>query len=320
MLNILKYSFRLLLRDWRAGELRVLFIAIALAVASVTSVGFFTDRVAQTLRQQANELLAADLVVSADRELRAVFLDEARARQLRTVEIRQLRSMVLAGELSQLVELKAVAPGYPLRGQLRVAAPQGGEVRVADIPRPGTVWVEADLLRRLQLKVGDSITLGAAQFKLAEVITYEPDRGGNMFSIAPRVLLRSDDLAATQLLQEGSRAQYQLLVADACSGLHSMFSLTAMGLLYLYLMRHTSVPRNLIIMAAILPIAFIANIVRVMVLILVTYHLGNEAGQGFLHGFAGIMLFVIGLLFLFALDGILGFIFSDHASKHNSNA
>ena len=104
---------------------------------------------------------------------------------------------------------------------------------------------------------------------------------------------------------------YQLLVADACSGLHSMFSLSAMGLLYLYLMQHTSTTRNLIIMAAILPIAFAANIVRVMVLILVTYHMGDEAGQGFLHGFAGIMLFIIGLLFLFALDGILGFIFPD---------
>lgn len=106
---------------------------------------------------------------------------------------------------------------------------------------------------------------------------------------------------------------YQLLVADACSGLHSMFSLSAMGLLYLYLMEHTSVTRNVLIMAAILPIAFLANIVRVMVLILVTYHLGDEAGQGFLHGFAGIMLFMIGLLFLFALDGILGFIFPDRA-------
>ncbi len=105
--------------------------------------------------------------------------------------------------------------------------------------------------------------------------------------------------------------QYQLLVADACSGLHSMFSLSAMGLLYLYLMQRTSVARNLIIMAAILPIAFAANIVRVMVLVLVTYHLGDEAGQGFLHGFAGIMLFVIGLLFLFVLDWILGFIFPD---------
>jgi exosortase B len=104
---------------------------------------------------------------------------------------------------------------------------------------------------------------------------------------------------------------YQLLVADACSGLHSMFSLSAMGLLYLYLMQRTSVTRNLIIMAAILPIAFVANIVRVMVLILVTYHLGDEAGQGFLHGFAGIMLFIIGLLFLFVLDWLLGFIFPD---------
>jgi exosortase B len=105
--------------------------------------------------------------------------------------------------------------------------------------------------------------------------------------------------------------QYQLLVADACSGLHSMFSLSAMGLLYLYLMERTSLARNLIIMAAIIPIAFAANIVRVIVLILVTYHMGDEAGQGFLHGFAGIMLFVIGLLFLFVLDWVLGFIFPD---------
>ena len=104
---------------------------------------------------------------------------------------------------------------------------------------------------------------------------------------------------------------YQLLVADACSGLHSMFSLSAMGLLYLHLMQHTSTTRNLIIIAAILPIAFVANIVRVMVLVLVTYHLGDEAGQGFLHGFAGIMLFVIGLLFLFVLDWLLGFVFPD---------
>ena len=105
--------------------------------------------------------------------------------------------------------------------------------------------------------------------------------------------------------------QYQLLVADACSGLHSIFSLSAMGLLYLYLMQRTSLARNLIIMATIIPIAFVANVLRVMVLILVTYHMGDEAGQGFLHGFAGIMLFVIGLLFLFVLDWVLGFIFPD---------
>lgn len=105
--------------------------------------------------------------------------------------------------------------------------------------------------------------------------------------------------------------QYQLLVADACSGLHSMFSLTAMGLLYLYLMQRTSIARNVILIASILPIAFAANVVRVMILVLVTYHFGDEAGQGFVHDFAGILLFVIGLLFLFALDGLLGFVFPD---------
>lgn len=105
--------------------------------------------------------------------------------------------------------------------------------------------------------------------------------------------------------------QYQLLVADACSGLNSMFSLSAMGVLYLYMMKHKSWLRNAIILAAILPIAFAANIVRVMVLVLITYHLGDEAGQGFMHGFAGMVLFVVALAMLFGLDGVLGLVFRD---------
>lgn len=107
--------------------------------------------------------------------------------------------------------------------------------------------------------------------------------------------------------------QYQLLVADACSGLHSMFSLSAMGVLYLYLMQHTSRLRNGVLIACLLPIAYGANVVRVIILVLVTYHFGDEAGQGFLHGFAGILLFIISLLFLFALDGVLGWFFADRA-------
>ena len=106
---------------------------------------------------------------------------------------------------------------------------------------------------------------------------------------------------------------YQLLVADACSGLNSMFSLSAMGLLYLYLMRHSSVARTLILVVSIWPIAFFANVVRVIILVLVTYYFGDEVGQGFLHSFAGILLFVIALLLLFALDGLLGLILPDRA-------
>jgi exosortase B len=114
--------------------------------------------------------------------------------------------------------------------------------------------------------------------------------------------------------------QYQLLVADACSGLHSMFSLSAMGLLYLHLMRRTSMTRNLILIAAILPIAFVANVVRVIILVLVTYHLGDEAGQGFLHGFAGLLLFVVGVLCLFMLDAVLGLFLPDRARSTSNQS
>ncbi len=100
--------------------------------------------------------------------------------------------------------------------------------------------------------------------------------------------------------------QYQLLVADACSGMHSMFSLSALGFLYLYLMQYTNKLRSAFILAVILPIAFVANIIRVMILILVTYHFGDEAGQGFIHGAAGMLLFVISLILLFSFDSILG--------------
>lgn len=99
---------------------------------------------------------------------------------------------------------------------------------------------------------------------------------------------------------------YQLLVADACSGLHSLYSLSALGLLYMYLMRHQSLVRNLVLGAAILPIAFGANVLRVVFLVLVTYHLGDEAGQGFLHGFAGMVLFIAALTLLFVLDSAVG--------------
>ncbi len=99
--------------------------------------------------------------------------------------------------------------------------------------------------------------------------------------------------------------QYQLLVADACSGLNSMFSLSALGLLYMYIVARASVLHNAIMLASILPVAFAANIVRVLVLILVTYHLGDEAGQGFLHGASGIVLMIAALLFLFLIDAML---------------
>jgi exosortase B len=109
--------------------------------------------------------------------------------------------------------------------------------------------------------------------------------------------------------------QYQMLVADACSGLHSMYSLSALGTLFMYIMARTSRIHNAIMVASILPIAFTANIVRVMILVLITYHLGDEAGQGFLHGTAGMVLMLVALACFFALDAVLARIFRRNAVK-----
>ena len=104
---------------------------------------------------------------------------------------------------------------------------------------------------------------------------------------------------------------YQLLVADACAGLNSMFTLEALGMLYMNLMRYTSVPRNVALAILLIPTAFLANIARVMILVLVTYHFGDEAGQGFVHGFAGMVLFMVALLLMLVLDKVLGLVFSN---------
>lgn len=112
--------------------------------------------------------------------------------------------------------------------------------------------------------------------------------------------------------------QYQLLVADACSGLNSMFSLSAIGLLYLYLMKYGSRLHNILILASILPIAFCANIIRVLVLVLVTYYFGDAAGQGFAHGFAGMLLFMVALLGLLAVDSMLRVIGRLFSTKRGS--
>lgn len=108
--------------------------------------------------------------------------------------------------------------------------------------------------------------------------------------------------------------QYHLLVADACSGLNSMFSLSAVGLLYLYLMQRKSWVHNVLILVSLLPIAFLANVVRVVILVLVTYHFGDAAGQGFVHGFSGLMMFMIALIIIIVLDTVLAMIIKPRKS------
>lgn len=213
-MNTLRLSLRMLRRDWRSGELYALALALVIAVGGVTSVGFFTDRVGQALDRQASLLLGADLVLASDHPLKPEFEVEARRRGLAAATVLTFPSMVLGGERGQLGDVKAAGAGYPLRGRLRVAdRPEAPERPVDDIPPPGTVWAEARLLNQVGVEPGGELVLGRARFRVAAVLTYEPDRGGDLFAIAPRVLMNLADIPQTGLVQPGSRIGYRLLLA-----------------------------------------------------------------------------------------------------------
>jgi len=211
-------AFSLALRQlrslWAAGEVRVLLVALVLAVAATTSVGFFTDRIQSSLQSQGNILLGADLVISADHELPARFSDEVKARGLTAIQAVEFASMVLKADASQLAEIKAVEGGFPLRGDLTISQRQHGGGRVANsVPAPGKVWIEPRLAQLLNLKVGDTVDVGERTFGIEAILQREPSRGGDMFSIAPRLLMNVADVPSTKLIQFGSRVKYQLLVS-----------------------------------------------------------------------------------------------------------
>ena len=217
-MNIFLQSCRMTLRDWRAGELRFLLLALIVAVGSLSSVGFFVDRIRTGLARDANQLLGADLVVSADQPVNPHWSEEAIARGLSTSQTTSFASMAIAGEgdaaLSQLASVKAVGKGYPLRGTLKLTSDVPGvDQPVKWLPSPGTVWLDPAVLSTLHLVTGDSLKLGDRSFKVERIIASEPDRGAAFLNFAPRVLLLDSDLAATNLIQPGSRVTYRLLIA-----------------------------------------------------------------------------------------------------------
>ncbi len=218
--NSLTLAWRQLSRDFRAGELRLLVVAVTLAVAALTAVGFFADRMSHGLARDARQLLGGDAIVSSDQPAPASFTLKARELGLRVATTTSFPSMGRAedakGGATRLVGVKAVSDAYPLRGQLRLnsTGTPAGEVMVAKAPEPGKVWVDAALLDALGLKLGDNLLLGDAALRIAQVIVIEPDRGAGFTSFAPRVMLNEADLAATALIQPASRITYRLAVAD----------------------------------------------------------------------------------------------------------
>ncbi len=217
MMATVRLALRMLSRDWRAGELRVLIAALVLAVASVGTVGFFADRVKGALTRQANVLLGADLLVSADRPLPPAFETEARARGLDVTPGIKFNSMIqrVGGGGAVLADVKAIAPGYPLRSAIVLvdaASPEGRPA--AGIPPRGEAWPDARLAQRLGVAVGDTLAVGETTLRIGAIVQSEPEVAQGLLAIGPRLLVNADDVAATNLLQPGNRATWRLFVAD----------------------------------------------------------------------------------------------------------
>jgi putative ABC transport system permease protein len=213
-------GWRTLWRDVRAGELRLLIVAVTLAVAALTAVGFFADRLKGGLARDARQLLGGDAVVSSDNPTPQAFIDRARALGLQSVTTLGFPTMGRApdaqGGASKLVALKVVDTGYPLRGSLRVApAPEAPGQPTREVPAPGEAWVDAPLLDALGLKMGDALMLGDVSLRIGRIIVTEPDRGAGFMSFAPRVMINQADIAATRLVQPASRLNYRFAVAGA---------------------------------------------------------------------------------------------------------
>ncbi len=216
--SIVALAWRQTRRDFRAGELRLLALAVLLAVAALTAVGFFADRLNSGLARDASAMLGGDAIVGSDKPAPPELLQRAAELGLKTATSTSFPSMGRApeelGGASRLVSVKAVSDLYPLRGQLRLKAePGAAERNVSGAPARNTVWVDAALLDGLQLKVGDDLLLGDAAFEIAQIVSVEPDRGAGFMSFAPRVMLNQADLEQTGLIQPASRVNYRLALA-----------------------------------------------------------------------------------------------------------
>ena len=209
-----KLAWKLLARDWRAGELTVLVIALLVAVTALTGVAFLTDRVGQAVEMRAAESLAADLRLASALPIGENYAALAEQSGLETARVTSMPSVVFAGEDNTLAAIRAVTDGYPLRGQLKTSERLLGEPNVTgDIPGPGEAWASPRLMARLGVDTGTQLEVGGTLLKLTRVLDFRPDEGWSFIDLAPTLLINETDLEATQLVQPGSRVTYRMLFA-----------------------------------------------------------------------------------------------------------
>ncbi len=197
-MNRVQLALRLLWRDARSGELTILLLALIIAVTSSTAITLFADRLHRTMSNQAADFLAADLVVASPRPVPEHWLKKARELNLKEAKTAEFSSVLIENDEMLLAGVKAVSDAYPLRGYLKTIDDDYDTETVRRRgPRPGHAWVEKRVLSAMKLAVGDELTVGEKRLVVEGVVTYEPDKRGDLYSLSPRVMINDADLEAT---------------------------------------------------------------------------------------------------------------------------
>jgi putative ABC transport system permease protein len=220
--NALAIAVRTLLREWRSGELGVLLLAITVAVAALTGVGFLVDRISIAVDNQAGEVLAADLRLESPRPIDDTAVEEARRRGLQTASTTGMLSVVFNGDDSQLTAVRAVSAEYPLRGKVLLSDEPFGPGTIAHgNPGRGEVWPDSRLAAALDAGVGTELSIGASRFRVSRILISRPDQGATFIDLAPSLLMNEADIEATQLIQPGSRLTRARLFAGTRADVQS---------------------------------------------------------------------------------------------------
>ena len=205
---------RLAWRDLRSGEMGLLLVALLVAVGTVTSISLFVDRLQGALVQESSNFLAADRQISSSQAIPDDFFLSAQSKGLETAQTLVFQSMIYGGNNNQLVSVKAVDEAYPLRGELIVAdQPFADGYPINGVPAPGEIWLDSRLFPALGVSLGEEVEVGMASLRIGGVLVAEPDRGGSMFDLGPRLLMNLQDVPATEVVQPGSRLSYRMLLA-----------------------------------------------------------------------------------------------------------
>ena len=233
--SLLVFSLKHLWRNWRSGEVKVLAVSLVLAIAVVTAITVFANRMDQSLVRQSNSYLAADRVVQSRLAIPNEWAKQANNFSVNHTHIAEFSSMVFAKTNNpddiapmQLASIKAVGVAYPLRGELMISSipfATGDAVATATtIPAPGEVWVDSRVLPLLDVKLGDEVVIGNRELTITQLVIREPDATVSFSALGPRIMMNVNDLPSTGVILPGSRVTYKLLLAGEDAGLQNFLA------------------------------------------------------------------------------------------------